>query len=119
VPHARLTEPKAFTAWHVRRVVAERSAAGRNRLQLVAANAPAALAPTTNEIRVPTGILLLIPVAFVFLLIIVTLAVLPVRMLPAPVVIALDGRREHLVFVTLCALSFAFVLVLLVALASS
>jgi hypothetical protein len=101
------------------RGVAERSAARRNRLELVAADAPAAMAPTTNGIRVPTGILLLIPVAFVFLLIIVTLAVLPVRVLPAPVATALDGRREHLLFVALCTLSFAFVLVLLVALGSS
>lgn len=112
-------EPKAFAAWHVRGVVAQRSAEGLTRSQLVAATAPAALAATTNEVRVPAGILLLIPVAFVFLLLIVTLVVLPVRVLPAPAAAALDGRREHLVFVALCALSFGFVLVLLVVLASS
>ena len=85
----------------------------------MAATAPPALASTTDEIGVPAGILLLIPVAFGFLLIIVTLVVLPVRMLPAPVAAALDGRREELVFVALCALSLGFVLVFLVALASS
>jgi len=102
-----------FTAWHVR------SAAGRNRPQLVAATAPAPLAATTNDLRVPAGILLLIPVAFVFLLVIATVVVLPERVLPARVAAAVDGRREDLVFVALCALSLGFVLVFFVALASS
>ncbi|HET7554645.1 MAG TPA: hypothetical protein VFJ75_03205 [Gaiellaceae bacterium] len=83
------------------------------------ATAPAALAATTNAVRVPAGILLLIPAAFGFLLVIATLVVLPERVLPARVAAAVDGRREHLVFVALCALSLGFVLVFFVALASS
>jgi hypothetical protein len=63
--------------------------------------------------------LLLVAVPLVFLLVTGAVVVLPVRMLPARLAAAVDGRRENLLFVALCALSFGFVLVLLVALASS
>jgi hypothetical protein len=102
-----------FTAWHVR------SAAGRTRPQLVAATAPAALAATTNELTSPAEILFLVLAAFAGLLVVVGVVAVPARVLPARVAAAVDGRREQLMFVALCALSLGFVLVFFVALGSS
>ena len=87
--------------------------------QLGGRDCTCALAATTNDLRVPAGILLLIPVAFLFLLVVATVVVLPAALLPARVAAAVDGRREDLMFVALCALSLGFVLVFFVALASS
>lgn len=94
--------------------VAERSAAGRNRLELAAAAAPA----TTNELRIPAAITFLVLVAFVLLLVSAAVALLPLRVLPARVGASLDGHRADLMLVALCTLASSFVLVLLVALVS-
>jgi hypothetical protein len=116
VDHA---ESKTFIAWHLHRVVADRLAAGRTPLDLVAAAAPAAPVATTNDQAVPAGILLLVPVALVLLLVVATVVSLPDRVLPTAVAGAVEGRRESLVFVASCALLLSLVLVLLVTLASS
>ena len=54
-----------------------------------------------------------------FLLITVAVVVVPARALSPRVAAAVDGRRERLMFIALCALWFGFALLLLVALASS
>jgi hypothetical protein len=110
-------ESKAFIAWHVRQVVAKRPPPAKTRLELVAA--AAAPIATTNELRVPAAILLMVAVAFLVLLVVAVVVLLPERVLPAGVAAAVEGRRENLVFLAACALTFVFLLVLLVALASS
>lgn len=105
----------------MRGVDAQRQAARRrqSRFALVTAIAPPARVATTDDLRLPAGIVLFVLGAFVFLLFIGTVVILPVRVLPTRVAVAVDGRRETLMFVALCALSFALVLVLLAALALS
>ena len=92
---------------------------GRTRLELVASAVPPVPVATTSESPVPVWILLLVPVAFVLLLVIATVVILPEHVLPAGVAAAVEGHRETLVFVALSALSLSLVLVLLATLASS
>lgn len=80
--------------------------------------APPVIAAPTNELRIPAAITFLVLLAFVLLLAVAAVALLPVRVLPAGVAASLDGHREDLVLVALCTLAFSFVLVLLVVLAS-
>jgi hypothetical protein len=54
-----------------------------------------------------------------FLLITAAVAVVPARALPARAAVAVDGRRELLLFVALCALGLGLALALLVAFVSS
>lgn len=96
-----------------------KSPAKPRRPRLVATAAPLAPAVTAKEVRLPAALLALIAAAFMFLLVTAAVALVPARALPARVSAAVDGRRELLVFIALCALGFAFGIVLLMALASS
>jgi hypothetical protein len=92
--------------------------AARDRPRLTANAAPAAPAATTDELRIPGGILALL-VGFALVLATAVLAVVPVRALPSRVGTAVDGRRELLEVVGMCALGLGIALTLLVAFAWS
>jgi hypothetical protein len=93
-------------------------AAAPDRPQLAATAAPAAPAPTTDELRVPGGMLVLLA-GFALLLVTALVALVPMRALPSRVGAAVDGRRELLEFVATCALGLGIALTLLVAFAWS
>jgi hypothetical protein len=85
-------------------------------LVAAAAVAPAA---TTDDLRLPSGVLFLFAAAFLFLLVAAAVALVPSRALPARLSVAVGRRREQLLFVALCMVGVGFAVVLLVALASA
>jgi hypothetical protein len=64
-------------------------------------------------------VLFLLAGGLLFLLVTAAVAVVPARALPARAAVAVEGRREQLLFVALCALGLGFTLALLVAFVSS
>jgi hypothetical protein len=90
-----------------------------DRPHLVAVATPVTGSAATDELRLPAGLLLLLAGGFLFLLVTAAVAVVPAHALPTQVAAAVDGRREQLLFVALCALGLGFVLTLFVAFASS
>jgi hypothetical protein len=72
-----------------------------------------------DELRLPAGLLFFLAGGFLFLLASAALAVVPARVLPARAAVAVEGRREPLLFVALCTVGLGITLVLLVAFASS
>ncbi len=62
---------------------------------------------------------MLLAAAMVFLLVTSAVALVPARALPREVAEKVEGRRELLLFIGLCALGVGFVLTFLVAFASS
>jgi hypothetical protein len=100
--------------------VAKRPAPERDRPQLAAAaGAPVAAGATRDELRLPAGLLFLLAGGLLFVLVTAAFAVIPARALPARAAIAVEGRREQLLFGALCALGLGFTLALLVAFVSS
>jgi hypothetical protein len=93
-----------------------RPAPKRPPLVAAAAVAPAA---TTDDLRVPSGVLFLFVAAFLFLLVTAAVALVPSRALPARLSVAVGRRREQLLFLALCSVGVGFAIVLLVALASA
>ena len=73
----------------------------------------------TNELRLPTGVLVLLAAAPVFLLVTSALVLVPARVLPREVAENVEGRREQLVFIGLCARGVGLFLALLIAFVSS
>jgi hypothetical protein len=80
---------------------------------------PVAPAATTNELHVPAVAVEFLAVAFALLLAAAAVAVVPARALPSRLSAAIDGRRELLLLGALGILGFAFVLILLLGLASA
>lgn len=101
------------------RPVPKQPAPGRERPRLVAAAARVAPPAATNELRLPNGALMLLAAAGLFLLVTVAVAAIPARALPSQVAERIDGRREQLLFVGLCALGVGFALTLLLAFAAA
>lgn len=73
----------------------------------------------TNELRLPAGALVLLAAGMVFLLVTSAVALVPARALPREVAEWVDGRRELLLFIGLCALCVGVFVTFLVAFASS
>ena len=86
---------------------------------MAAPAAPVAPPPATDELRLPAGLLVLLAAAVVFLLATSALAFVSARVLPREVAEKVEGRREQLLFIGLCALGVGSAWALLVAFASS
>ena len=112
-------DPGGAVAAQSTRQVGKRLAAAPERSRLVAAAAPVTPATTTDELRLPSGVLAFLAAGFALLLVTTAVAIVPVRALPRRIAAEIDGRRELLFFVALCTLAVGFVLTLLVAIASS
>jgi hypothetical protein len=112
-------DPRNSIATSYKRPVAKRPAPERDRPRSVAAAAPVAASAPRDELRLPAGIVFLLAGGLLFLLVTAAVAVIPARALPARAAVAVEGRREQLLFVGLCALGLGFTLALLVAFVSS
>ena len=112
-------DPGGAVAAQSTRQVGKRLAAAPERSRLVAAAAPVTPATTTDELRLPSGVLAFLAAGFALLLVTAAVAIVPGRTLPHRIAAEIDGRRELLFFVALCTLAVGFALTLLVAIASS